>query len=62
MKGKGEPLVSLAEEIKKEQKRLIVLVQKKGCRLNDPEVYRQSCLIDTMIVEFMKSGNTKLDQ
>lgn len=49
--------MDLAEKIREMQWELIALAEKKQCGLSDPEVYRQSCLIDEMIVELMKAGN-----
>ncbi len=48
--------MDLADMIKKKQQELITLAEKKDCILTDPEVYEQSCVIDKMIVELMKSS------
>jgi len=51
--------LALLEEIKKKQRELVVLAQKKNNVLNDPEVYEFSCVIDELIVELMKSSKEK---
>lgn len=51
--------MALLEEIRKKQRELVVLAQKKNNVLSDPEVYEISCVIDELIVELMKTGKEK---
>jgi len=48
--------VNLVREIEKMQRELIDLAKEKNNILSDPEIYRQSCIIDKMIVELMKTN------
>ena len=51
--------MDLTEKIREKQQELIALAQKKDyATLNDPEIYHQSCLIDKMIVELMKTHDS----
>ncbi|WP_418792447.1 aspartyl-phosphate phosphatase Spo0E family protein [Phosphitispora sp. TUW77] len=49
----------LVQEIEKLQQELITLAEEKNNILSDPEIYRYSCIIDNMIVQFMKFGDHK---
>ena len=51
--------MDLVQEIEKKQQELITLVEEKNNILSDPEIYQQSCIIDNMIVQFMKLSISK---
>ena len=51
--------MDLVQEIEKLQLELINLAKKKNNLLNDPEVYQQSCIIDEMIVQYMRLTENK---
>ncbi|MBU7005123.1 aspartyl-phosphate phosphatase Spo0E family protein [Phosphitispora fastidiosa] len=51
--------MDLVQEIEKMQRELNTLAEEKNNILSDPEIYQQSCIIDNMIVQFMKLGDSK---
>ncbi len=51
--------MDLVQEIEKMQQELNTLAEQKNNILSDPEIYRQSCIIDNMIVQFMKLAEPK---
>lgn len=48
----------MVKEIQKIQQELILLAETKDT-LTDPELYEKSCLVDKMIVKFMKEYGSK---
>lgn len=52
--------MELTQRIWLMQQELIALAEQKGCmNMDDPEIYEKSCLLDKLIVELIKSQQTK---